>query len=160
MPKPSVSFEEVMFRQREQMLDAHARALAGVQGPPPDSEKADADDEYEAWTREDPSVTPEHLAQIEQATIQELSQQTNEDGSPQWTPEQIALAARGRQTLARFPFRHLTYTIGVVDLDEQIAKAQQVAKRVTARREREQAASMQAAGWQPVDDETMLPGRA
>lgn len=150
-------FEEVLSTQREQMLDQYGRALAGVQGRPPDSSPADEQDEYTAWTTEDKNVTPEHLQQIAVQTAQELSQQTNEDGSPMWTPEQIAVAVQGRQTLAQYPFRHLTYTLGVEGLENQITKATQVAKRVAARQQKEQAAAMQAGGWQPIDEADIPP---
>ena len=145
-----------MLQQRESMLDTHARALAGVQGRPPESEAVDDDDEYAAWTTRDPKITPEHLQQIAVQATQELMQQTNDDGSRLWTDQQIADAVKLRQTLAEYPYRHLTYTIGVADLDEQIAKAEQVAKQVARRQEREMAASLEASGWEPM---TEMPER-
>jgi len=155
--KPTPVFEEVLSKQREQMLDQYGRALAGVQGRPPDSSPTDEDDEYEAWTQRDPKVLPEHLQQIAVQTAQELSQQTNEDGTPMWTPEQIAVAVQGRQTLAQYPFRHLTYTLGVEGLENQITKAKQVAKRVQARQQREMMTNMEAQGWAPVSDGNAPP---
>lgn len=145
------AFEEMLATQRDQMMDMYARAIAGVQGKPPASEKATDDDEYEAWTREDPNVTPEMLAKIAQQTIQEFAQQTNEDGSPLWNDEQIGRAVAARQTAARYPFRHLTYTVGAVDLEDQIKRAKAVRKRVESRQQREMGAMMQASGWQEVD---------
>lgn len=145
------SYEETLISQRYTMQEQLARAIAGVQGKPPASEKATDDDEYEAWTREDPNVTPEMLAQIAQQTIQEFAQQTNEDGSPMWNDEQIGRAVAARQTAARYPFRHLTYTVGAVDLEDQIKRAKAVRKRVDSRQQREMGAMMQASGWQEVD---------
>lgn len=153
MTRGKPSYEETLIAQRYTMQEQLARAIAGVQGKPPASEKADDDDEYEAWTREDPNVTPEMLQQIAQQTIQEFAQQTNEDGSPLWTQDQIGMAVQARQDAARYPFRHLTYTVGAADLDDQIKRAKQVRKRVEARQQREMGATMQAAGWQEVDPE-------
>ncbi len=146
------AFEEVVSSQRETMLEQFSRALAGVQGRPPDSEQADDDDEYEAWTTRDPNVKPEHLQQIAMSTVEELKAQTNDDGSPMWSPEQVATEVRVRQELAEYPFRHLTYTIGAADLDEQIRKAEQVWKRVSARQQRETVEKMAAGGWEPLPE--------
>lgn len=150
--KSTPAFEDVVVSQRETMLEQYSRALAGVQGRPPDSEKVDDDDEYEAWTRMDPNVTPENLQQIAMSTVEELKAQTNDDGSPMWSPEQIATEVKMRQKLAQYPFRHLTYTVGTADLDEQIRKAEHVWKRVSARQQREATEKLAAGGWEPMTE--------
>lgn len=155
MKQGKPSYEENLINQRYTMQEQLARAIAGVQGKPPASEKANDDDEYKAWTQADPNVTPEMLAQIAQQTIQEFAQQTNDDGTPLWNDEQIGMAVKARQDAARYPFRHLTYTVGAVELEDQISRAKAVRKRVEARQQREMGANLQAAGWQGVDP--MMP---
>lgn len=148
----TLAFEDILAQQRETMLDTQARALAGVQGRPPGSEAADDDDEFAAWTTRDPNVGPEHLAQIAAQTDQELRQQADASGRPVWSDEQIERAIRGRQTAALFPYRHLTYTVGVHSLADQIKRARQVAEKVQRRQERERVAALAAAGWEPVEE--------
>lgn len=124
------SYEQIMLDQREVMLDRLARGLAGLEGPPLGSEDADSDDEDAAWLARDKRVTAEHLAMIADATINELRQETDETGMPQWTDDEIATEVKARQTAAQYPYRHLTYTLGLVAPEEQAAKAERVRKRV------------------------------
>ena len=131
MPTPTL--ESVTLELRETMLDMLAQALAGVQGRPMGTSTATPEDEDEAWTARDPKVQPEHLAMIAEKTVAELSQQTDELGQPLWTPDEVALEVKARQEAAKYPYRHLTYTIGIPNPEDQIRKADQVAKRVAAK---------------------------
>lgn len=144
------TYESILFDQRETMLDQLGRALAGVEGKPIGSEDASPDDEDAAWLARDKRVTAEHLAMLTQQTMQELAQETDETGNPKWTPEEIATEVKARHTAAQFPYRHLTYTLGVVDPSEQAAKAERVRKRVERKYGPQ---SPDAAVWQDAPDD-------
>lgn len=155
MPQPN--YEQVVLDQRETMLDNLARALAGVEGRPVGSEDADPDDEDAAWLARDRRVGPEHLAMIAESTIAELSREADETGNPRWTEQEIATEVKARQTAAQFPYRHLTYSLGIVDPEQQAAKAE----RVRARVERKHGAPSAIEGqWQEVPDADAPPGLA
>lgn len=148
------SYEQVVLDHREVLLDNLARALAGIQGKPIGSEDANPDDEDTAWMARDKRVTAEHLAMLTQATQQELSQQTDETGQPLWTPDEIATEIKARHTAAQYPYRHLTYTLGLVEPEEQAAKAARVRARVERKYGFGAAPSMPTmGGWQAVPDD-------
>lgn len=147
----SLPYEQILLDQREVMLDQIARGLAGVQGKSLGSEDATNDDEDTAWMARDKRVTAEHLAMLTQATQQELSQQTDETGQPLWTPDEIVTEIKARHTAAQYPYRHLTYTQGIVDPAEQAAKAERVRKRVERKYGMPQVQEM--GGWQEVPDD-------
>lgn len=147
----SANYDQILLDHREVLLDQLARGLAGVQGAPLMSEDANADDEDAAWMARDKRVMPEHLAQIAEQAIQELSQQTDEQGRPLWTQAEIASAVKGRQEAAKYPYRHLTYSIGTVKPEEQIAKADRVAKRV-ARKYGFVDVDLGGGGWEVADN--------
>lgn len=147
------TYESVLFDQRETMLDNLARALAGIEGRPIGSEDASPDDEDAAWTARDKRVMPEHLAMIAEATVNELRQQTDETGNPQWTDAEIATEVKARQTAAQYPYRHLTYSLGIVDPEEQAAKAERVRKRVERKFGAPVIDLQQGTGWQEAPDD-------
>jgi hypothetical protein len=150
------SYEQILLDQRETLVDTLGRALAGLEGPPLDSKTARPEDEDAAWEALDRRVTPQHLAAIAEQTVAELAQQTDETGAPQWTPDEVATEVKARQTAARYPYRHLTYSLGLVDPAEQAAKAE----RVRARVERKRLPQLTEAGWVEVPDDYQPPGLA
>jgi hypothetical protein len=124
-------YDEIVLQQREILLDQYARALAGIQGRPIGSEDANPDDEDAAWMAFDKNVRPEHLAMIAESTVLELRQQMDEaTGKPMWDEQAIATEVKARQTAAQYPYRHLTYSLGLVKPEEQEAKARRVRDRV------------------------------
>jgi len=144
------TYDQILFDQRETLLDQLARGLAGVEGKPIGSEDASPDDEDAAWLARDKRVTAEHLAMLTQQTMQELSQQTDDQGNPKWTPEEIETEVKARHTAAQFPYRHLTYTLGLVDPADMAAKAERVRRRVERKYGPQ---SQEAAEWQEAPDD-------
>lgn len=152
-------YDQLVLDQRELLIDQLARAVAGVQGRPLAAKPRTVEDEDAAWSARDPNVTPDHLATIAQMTAQELRQAKNDDGSPAWSPEQIATEVAARQMHAQYPYRQYTYTLGegLDDLDAQIAKADRIAARIAKRQQAALSEPMAEAGWQPVGPEQAPP---
>jgi hypothetical protein len=115
--KPSPSFDELFAKEKARVLDQLARAQAGLEGRPGFSQPVSDDLEAAAWNQADPNVTDQHFAEIAQQTVAELMQQRDPVGHPLWTPDQIDAEVRYRQTMAKYPYRALTYTPGLAEND-------------------------------------------
>jgi hypothetical protein len=115
--KPSPSFDELFAKEKARVLDQLARAQAGLEGRPGFSQPVSDDLEAAAWNQADPNVTDQHFAEIAQQTVAELMQQRDPVGQPLWTPAQIDAEVRYRQTMAKYPYRALTYTPGLAEND-------------------------------------------
>lgn len=154
--KQAPVFEELYAREKERVLDQLARAKAGQEGRPAFSKKPNAQLEAEAWDNTDRSVTDQHFAEIAQATVQELSQEKDEQGMPLWSLEQIDQEVRYRQSMALHPYRSLTYSSGVPDDDyEALAKEAETVARRAQRRNSQPVVDEH--GWQLADENDPLP---
>lgn len=143
------TFEELLAKDRSEMLRTMAPIMAAEQGTPVENIDFDTDLQDLAWSFEDPAITPEHLAAVEQMARQEAMQQ-------QLAPEDAESLVREKRSEARWPYRSLVWSFGVLDEEDGIKRAEQVAKRVAARQPSpiETAASYGQAGRTfPVDAE-------
>jgi hypothetical protein len=153
--KQTPSFEEQYAEHWQRERDQIARGVAGQSGRPPMSERASDDLLIEAWNGRDPNVTRQHYAEIAQQTVQELMADRDEMGRPRWSLEQIEQEVKLRQTLATYPRRALTYTLGYADddLEGRISEAERMAKRAAKRRP----APVDAGGWTTSEEPPDVP---
>ncbi len=132
MPKrQQLSYADLYARERERVLDQHAKMRAGIEGRPAGGTKPNDDLEAMAWNNKDDAVTPEHLNEIAMQTVQELMAEKDPIGQPLWDLEQIEEAVKYRQTMAVYPWRHLTFETGVPedDYEGKVKAADRAAKR-------------------------------
>lgn len=132
MPKRQPpSYLDLYAQERERVLDQHARLRAGIEGRPPGAKKPNDDLESMAWNNKDDAVTPDHLNEIAMQTVQELMAEKDPIGQPLWSLEQIEEAVKYRQTMAVYPWRHLTFETGIPDddIEGKVEAADRAAKR-------------------------------
>lgn len=152
MPKRKPAFEELLFSDRERTLDAMAKASAALAGPPPGSQFVNPQREEMAWNTPDPAVTMQHHALIAQSVLADPEiQKMLKDGDI--TPEHVEQEIKARQTLAVYPARANTYTIGNPQPEQQIKAADRLAGRL----QRHQAKALDGSGWEPVTSQDQLP---
>lgn len=127
--RKSADYYTLLNEDREQQLDAMARALAAEQGQASGTKHATSAEEDYLYHWVDPLVTPDHLAMIAQQTAERLGQEQTPQGAPMWTTDQINTEIRAQQQRAVTPKRFDLIETGRPELDDQWAEAKRLAKR-------------------------------
>jgi len=128
--KAPTSQDALVFEAQMSAVDTMAKAAALSDDPATNTQKVDAKTEDAAWTTPDPAVQPQHLAMIAQQVQQQYAGKNIPDAL-------IEQEIKAQQTHALYPHRALTYTLGVPDddIEAQVSKAEQVARRLTQRQQ-------------------------
>lgn len=122
-------FNAMVENDREEQLNTLADALAAEQGDAPEAERLTSEQEDYLWHWVDPNVRPEHLAQVGVQAEQKYGQETEEDGRPSWTPEQVQMAVQAAQQRALTPYRYDVIGDGRLELDEVWKNAERMRRR-------------------------------